>query len=329
MQFKSMDSWKTQMKRRAAEKNVDVTDMQQRYILEEFASKIGHSEHKNNFVLKGGFIVSNLLGIDWRTTRDIDMTFQSTIYSEEEIRKILMDVINTDVNSFFTYEIDNIKEGQVDDGYSGFNVTINAIHGKTKLPLKLDISNNMLIYPQAIENTFKSIFDDKEIQVMSYSIENIIAEKFETTLDCGEYNTRMRDLFDIALLMESQKHLIDNTLLVECIIEVSKERNTLENLNEFNEIIEELSTSEILIKILINIKTIHIQYKNNTYTESTLTLKDIFDIFRTIQSDIKRHLEHLESDRKPALDDKLTLAKQNRNANDKGTYKYDIENELL
>lgn len=313
-----MDSWKTQMKRRAAEKNVDVTDMQQRYILEEFASKIGHSEHKDNFVLKGGFIVSNLLGIDWRTTRDIDMTFRSTIYSEDEIRKILMDVINTDVDSFFTYEIDNIKEGQVDDGYSGFNVTINAIHGKTKLPLKLDISNNTLIYPQAIENTFKSIFDDKEIQVMSYSIENIIAEKFETTLDRGEYNTRMRDLFDVALLMESQKHLIDNTLLVECIIEVSKERNTLENLNEFDEIIEELSTSEIFNKNFD-------KYKNNTYAESTLTLKDIFDIFSSIQSDIKRHLG---SDRKPALDDKLTLAKQNRNATDKKGNKYDVGHEL-
>lgn len=91
MQFKSMNSWKAKIKNWAVEKNINVTDMQQRYILEEFASKISHSKHKDNFVLKGGFVVSNLLGIDWRTTRDIDMTFKSTVYSENEIRKILTD----------------------------------------------------------------------------------------------------------------------------------------------------------------------------------------------------------------------------------------------
>lgn len=276
-----MDSWKTKMKNRAAEKKIEVTDMQQRYILEEFASKISHSEHKDNFVLKGGFVVSNLLGIDWRTTRDIDMTFKSTIYSEDEIRKILLDVINVNDDSFFQYEIENIKEGQADDGYSGFTVTINAIHGKTKLPLKLDISNNTLIYPKAIESTFKSIFDDKEIQVMSYSIENIIAEKFETTLDRGEYNTRMRDLFDIAFLMESQKHLIDNTLLAECILKVSEERHTIENLNDFDEIIRELELSDIFNK---NFDA----YKNHTYPGIELTLKDIFDTFSAIRDSIKK-----------------------------------------
>ena len=318
MQFKSMDSWKAQMKKRAQEKKIDVTDMQQRYILEEFASKISHSEHKDNFVLKGGFIVSNLLGIDWRTTRDIDMTFRSTVYSETEIRNILMDVIQVKDDSFFQYEIDTIKEGQVDDGYSGFTVTINALHGKTKLPLKLDISNNTLIYPKAIENTFKSIFDDKEIRVMSYSIENIIAEKFETTLDRGEYNTRMRDLFDIALLMESQKYLIDHALLAECIVEVSKERNTLENLNDFDEIINDLEASDIFNK---NFDA----YKNNTYPGIMLTLKDIFDIFSTIRDSIQIYLQ---SDRTAAFDNKLQNAeKQTKKITFKEKHQYNDEKE--
>ena len=229
-----------------------------------------------------------------------------------------MDVIQVKDDSFFQYEIDTIKEGQVDDGYSGFTVTINALHGKTRLPLKLDISNNTLIYPKAIENTFKSIFDDKEIQVMSYSIENIIAEKFETTLDRGEYNTRMRDLFDIALLMESQKYLIDHALLAECIVEVSKERHTLENLNDFDEIINDLEASDIFNK---NFDV----YKKNTYPGTKLTLKDIFNIFSTIRDSIQIYLR---SDRKAALEEKLQNAeKQTKKMNCKEKRQYSDEQE--
>lgn len=280
MQFTSMDSWKAQMKRYAQERNIAVTDLQQRYVLEEFAAKISKSKYKDEFVLKGGFVVANLLGIDWRTTRDIDMTFKSTVYSKQEIQRILEDIIRVEDHSFFQYEIVSIKEGQMDDGYSGFAVVVNAIYGKTKLPFKLDISNNTLIYPQAIENTFQSVFDGKDIQIMSYPIETIIAEKFETTLDRGEFNTRMRDLFDIALLLESQKQIIDYNLLAECILEVSKDRNTLENLDRFQEIISELRQSHIFNH---NFE----QYKNHNYPGIILTLDDIFEIFTKIQDKIQ------------------------------------------
>lgn len=177
MEFRNIDNWKTIIKKVAAKNNVSVVDVQQRFILEEFASKIGKSEYRNSLMLKGEFVVSNLLGINNRTTRDIDLTFHSTIYSEQEIKDILNNVLSVDDNSFFYYELASLRMAQVDDHYSGFTASINAVHGKMKLTLKLDISNNTLIYPGVVSNFFESMFDNECINIMSYQIENIIAEK--------------------------------------------------------------------------------------------------------------------------------------------------------
>lgn len=189
--------------------------MQQRYILEEFARKISKSKHKSSIVLKGGFVVSALLGIDERKTRDIDFTYNSTIYSIDKTRCIIEDICNTDADSFFKYEIASISEEQLDDHYSGYSCVLDAINGKAKLHLKLDISNNTLIYPNGIETKVHSFIDNDNIDVLSYPIENIIAEKYETTLDRGEFNSRIRDLFDVHFLYQENHHLIDDELLAK------------------------------------------------------------------------------------------------------------------
>ncbi len=280
MSYRNVAAWKAAMKKYSRENNVSVTDMQQRYILDEFASKISFSPYRDSLVLKGGFIVSNLLGIDNRTTKDIDLTFNSIIYNKGQIEAILNDIINVPNDSFFKFEIESIDEGQVDDGYHGFMVMLNAVHEKTRLKMKLDISNNTLIYPRAIQFSFENKFTGENIGIMSYCVENIIAEKFETTLDRGEYNTRMRDLFDVVMLMDTQKHLLDTRLLSECIVEVSKERGTLDNLYNFEALLSYLISSPIFNKTFDN-------YKQKTYPRSDLTLKTVSDVFSDIYSNLK------------------------------------------
>ena len=293
-----MDAWKSAMKAFAKHSNVSVADMQQRYILDEFASKIGESPYRDSLVLKGGFIVSNLLGIDSRTTKDIDMTFNSIIYDEKQIRSILEDIIDVQNDTFFRFEIQSIKAGQVDDGHSGFMVTLNAIHDRTRLTLKLDISNNTLIYPRAIQFSYQNVITGEPIGVLSYCVENIIAEKFETTLDRGEYNTRMRDLFDIVMLKDTQNHLINPKILSDCIVEVSKERRTLENLYHYDVLTNELKDSPVFQK---NFE----QYKKKAYPRSEVTLQKAFLVFDEIYRDVKALLPEAE---RPALDGKIQSA---------------------
>ena len=285
MKYTSIDQWKSKMKRLSDINNIDVQAMQQRYILEEFARKISKSKHKSSIVLKGGFVVSALLGIDERKTRDIDFTYNSTIYSIDEIRCIIEDICSTDTDSFFNYEIASISEEQLDDHYSGYSCLLDAINGKARLHLKLDISNNSLIYPKGIETKVHSFIDDDNIDVLSYPIENIIAEKYETTLDRGEFNSRIRDLFDVHFLYQENHHLIDDKLLAKTIIAVSKDRNTYDNLFDYDELIDELLRSEIFNKNFNN-------YKSKYYKHREETTNDIFHTFGMINNLVQKELNN-------------------------------------
>lgn len=275
MAYKNIDQWKNGMIKYAKEKNMDLRDVQQRFILEEFAEKISNSKYRDSLIIKGGFVVSNLLGFENRTTLDMDATVNSTVYSVEEINNMITDIIEEDITkSFFDYRIGDIKEGQSDDGYPGYSVSILALKGKTRLNLKIDISNNTLIYPEAIEHTFISLFSDKKINVCTYAVENIIAEKIETTLDRGIYNTRMRDLFDVYNLLTQKDISIDMNVLIDSFINVSKSRNTLNNIYDYEELISELSESAVFKENFNRFKKIK--------EIEDVSLEDIFTVFKGV-----------------------------------------------
>lgn len=275
MAYKNIDQWKNGMIKYAKEKNMDLRDVQQRFILEEFVEKISNSKYRDSLIIKGGFVVSNLLGFENRTTLDMDATVNSTVYSVEEINNMITDIIEEDITkSFFDYRIGDIKEGQSDDGYPGYSVSILALKGKTRLNLKIDISNNTLIYPEAIEHTFISLFSDKKINVCTYAVENIIAEKIETTLDRGIYNTRMRDLFDVYNLLTQKDISIDMNVLIDSFVNVSKSRNTLNNIYDYEELISELSESAVFKENFNRFKKIK--------EIEDVSLEDIFTVFKDV-----------------------------------------------
>lgn len=275
MAYKNIDQWKNGMIKYAKEKNMDLRDVQQRFILEEFAEKISNSKYRDSLIIKGGFVVSNLLGFENRTTLDMDATVNSTVYSVEEINNMITDIIEEDITkSFFDYRIGDIKEGQSDDGYPGYSVSILALKGKTRLNLKIDISNNTLIYPEAIEHTFISLFSDKKINVCTYAVENIIAEKIETTLDRGIYNTRMRDIFDVYNLLTQKDISIDMNVLIDSFVNVSKSRNTLNNIYDYEELISELSESAVFKENFNRFKKIK--------EIEDVSLEDIFTVFKDV-----------------------------------------------
>lgn len=279
MKYKNVDSWKSAMNRIAKERNLDVQDVQQRFVLEEFVLKIGVSKHQDSLILKGGFVVSTILGLNTRTTRDIDVTYRSSNYSQEDLIGILNEVANTEIDTMFDYRLESVNAAQQDDDYSGNIAWFVAKQDKTEIKFKLDISNNTLIYPNALSVSLKSLFSDKPIKLMTYTIENIIAEKFETTLDRGELNGRMRDLVDIYLLMENNGFKIDRKVLANTVVEVSKDRGTLANLNDFSEIIQSLLESKIF-------NAHFTEYIEDNYPDTAITLDLVFEKFFEILKNI-------------------------------------------
>lgn len=287
MIYRNTDNWKSEIKKSAKLKGVDVPSMQQRFILEEFAKKIGSSPYGDRLILKGGFIVSTLLGMDTRTTRDLDVTCRTTIYDISEMENIVKKVLKTPSDSFFEYELADIKQAQKDDENAGFIVSINARKDNISLNLKIDVSNNILIYPDAIRTTLPSMFNEEDIKLLSYPLENIIAEKYETTLDRGEFNSRMRDLYDIYFLMKDSSQLVDKNLLADTIIKVSEERGTIDNLYEFEEILEELQNSTAFQSSF--------KKHGEKFGFEDITLKDVFKIFREIHDMVEDKLNIDES----------------------------------
>ena len=287
MIYRNTDNWKSEIKKSAKLKGVDVPSMQQRFILEEFAKKIGSSPYGDRLILKGGFIVSTLLGMDTRTTRDLDVTCRTTIYDISEMENIVKKVLKTPSDSFFEYELADIKQAQKDDENAGFIVSINARKDNISLNLKIDVSNNTLIYPDAIRTTLPSMFNEEDIKLLSYPLENIIAEKYETTLDRGEFNSRMLDLYDIYFLMKDSSQLVDKNLLADTIIKVSEERGTIDNLYEFEEILEELQNSTAFQSSF--------KKHGEKFGFEDITLKDVFKIFREIHDMVEDKLNIDES----------------------------------
>ena len=283
----NFDSWKNEMKKFAKHYNLDIQEVYQRFILEEFAQMISHSDYKEKFIIKGGFVVSTLLGFETRMTRDIDVTYNSIIYDEVEITKIINDITEVDYNTIFSYSISNIERSQENDDYSGYIITLSAKRDVTRFYLKLDVSNNSLVYPKAIQSQLKSLFSNSNIDLYTYHIESIIAEKFETTLDRGEFNGRIRDLFDIYFLMTDCIRMIDYKILCDTIIKVSEDRGTISNLKEYENIKNDLLQSRIFNQ---NFN----KYKDLQYPQYEIELEDIFLIFDGIYTLVDNNNENQE-----------------------------------
>lgn len=188
---------------------------------------------------------------------------------------MIEDIIKSDFSSIFDYSIENIKESQSSDQFPGYTVTLLAQLRESKYTIKLDISNNTLIFPEAIMSNLKSLFGDDKIDLFTYQVENIIAEKFETTLDRGEFNGRIRDLFDVYLLFTVYTELIDYELLKKSILKVSEDRGTLNNLDDYHDLVSELLDSTIFNK---NFST----YKDLQYSSYNTTINDVFYVFNKI-----------------------------------------------
>ena len=285
MEFKNTNQWKDTIKKQATEKNISAQELQQLYVLEEFANNISLSKYRNIIVFKGGFVVSHILGINERLTRDIDMTFCSKSFSIDEIKIMINEIINIESNNLFKFEIVTINREQFKQGHYGFVCRIDAVCGKLRVPFKLDISNNTMIYPYAIESSFMTM-SGKKISIMTYHIENIIAEKFETTLDRGTFNSRIRDLQDVCCLFINNNSIIDCSLLVQTIIEVSKNRNTLDNLYHYNEIKKELLHSAVFNQCFES-------YRSRKSGYAPYSLKEVFMVFDEIMNYIKSELDNL------------------------------------
>lgn len=241
----NIESIKGKIRSFAEKKNLKSQEVLQIYFFERFLERLSKSKYKNNFVIKGGFLISSLIGIENRTTMDMDTTIKGIALKEEKIKETIEEIININVDDGIKFEIKDISHIRKEDEYENFRISLIANVGKTKNPMKLDLTTGDAITPREIEYTYPCIFSQEDIKIMAYPLETILAEKYETIIR-RNITTRMRDFYDLYTLYKLKKDEIDYETLKEAIKRTSKKRESQELMNAYEEIIEDIREDSYL-----------------------------------------------------------------------------------
>ena len=275
----NIESIKGKIRSMAEKKNLKSQEVLQIYFFERFLERLSKSNYKNNFVIKGGFLISSLIGIENRTTMDMDTTIKGIPLKEEKIKEIIDEIINIDVDDGIRFEIKDISYIREEDEYENFRISLIANVGKTKNPMKLDLTTGDAITPREIEYTYPCIFSKEDIKIMAYPLETILAEKYETIIRRNITTTRMRDFYDIYTLYKLKKDEINYEILKEAVERTSDKRGSQEIIKDYEEIIEDIKEDSYLRSLW------EIYLSENNYIED-LTFDKVVDVVTILSNRI-------------------------------------------
>ena len=213
------------------------------YVMERFLERIALSQYRNNFILKGGMLVAAVVGLEARATMDIDTTVKSLPLTMEDARKVVEDVIQVDVPDGVSFRITRVMDIMEGHNYPGIRFMLEATLDKLKQAIKIDISTGDVITPRAVEYSYKLMFEDRSISIWTYNLETLLAEKLETIMARETANTRMRDFYDIHVLMEQP---IDYQVLHNAFMATSEKRQSQEKVESFDSILAEVQADDTM-----------------------------------------------------------------------------------
>ncbi|GHT95904.1 abortive infection protein [Spirochaetia bacterium] len=244
MSSKAM-SLKAKIRTLSKEKHISPQVILQNYMFERFLERIALSEYKDKLVIKGGMLIAAMVGLATRTTMDLDVTIRAWPLDEEHIREIMEKICSLAVNDDIEFSFVRITPIHNNDEYGGLRVSLQAVYDTISTPLSLDITSGDAITPHAIRYCFGSIFDtEKRIELWAYNIETVLAEKTETILRRGIFNTRPRDLYDVYILVKTQN--FEPEVFKAAFEATQKHRNTTEQIKDIPSILNTIENSEEL-----------------------------------------------------------------------------------
>lgn len=234
------------------------------FIMERFLERVSISPYRNNFILKGGMLVASLVGIDTRATMDIDSTLKALPLNEEDAVRIVNEIIHIYVEDGISFEIVKAAEIMTDFEYPRVRLLLEARLDRLKQRIKIDLSTDDVITPSAIRYSYRLMFEDRSIELMTYTPETLLAEKIQTILARGITTTRMRDYYDVYEIVVGNKVSIDKEVLAEAFTATCMKRKTIFGSEQIEKIVNEISADEGLLN-LWNL------YKNDNFYVGDIT----------------------------------------------------------
>ena len=237
---------KAKIKNLALKNHVPAQAVLQNFMLECVLERISISKYKDMVILKGGMLIASMVGVYNRTTMDMDATLRGYPLSEETIRVAFSDICTIKLDDEVTLALDHIVPIRGDDEYGGYRVALIAKYESITTPLKIDITTGDIITPDAVRFAFHSNFENKVIMVWAYNIETILAEKVETILRRSVLNTRPRDFYDVYIIMNTHRQMVNKEIFITALNATSKKRMSLAALQDKEKIIRTIQSDAIM-----------------------------------------------------------------------------------
>ena len=272
--IKNAKSLMDKLKNLAKTCNITANEALQNYMFERILERLSISKYKNNFILKGGLLLSSIMGIDIRTTMDMDTCIKGISLTDEQLYEVLQEILSIDVEDNVSFEIKNSEPIREEDDYGGLRYNIIAKYEHLIVNLSIDIATGDAITPREIEYDYKMMFEDRSLKIMTYNIESIIAEKFQTVISRGILNSRMKDYYDLYYLITYKEFSKEN--LKKAITKTFEKRET--SIDDIDKVIEEIKNADFLRDLWRNYST-HYQYANDIEFDQVINAIEKIKVF--------------------------------------------------
>lgn len=250
--MKTPEQLKGSIRSMAAKKNLRAQEVLQMFLFERILERLAASKYHNNFILKGGLLISSMIGISERTTMDMDTTVRGIQMEEDEIVAAVNEILTIDVGDGITFEYKGIEPIREEDAYNNFRVHLRAKYGKIDSPMKIDVTTGDVITPAAIQYDFPMLFDDKTVPVMAYTLETVLAEKYETIIRRNIGTTRARDFYDLHTLYRSRKDEIRPEILKAAVLHTAQKRDSVDDIHDWKDIMTDIREEPALYQLWDN-----------------------------------------------------------------------------
>ena len=229
------------------EKSADAQILMRNYMMERFLERISLSEYRDKFILKGGMLVAAMVGLDARSTMDLDATIKGANVNVEDIENLISSIVTVPIDDGVKFQLKSISEIMDEAEYPGIRVSMSTTFDGVVTPLKIDISTEDAITPREVRYSFKLMLEDRSIDIWAYNLETVLAEKLETIITRTTTNTRMRDFYDIYILEQLHGTTLNPKILHDALLATAHKRGSEKYLNQAEEVFDEVENDSVIV----------------------------------------------------------------------------------
>jgi predicted nucleotidyltransferase component of viral defense system len=267
-------SLKAKIRNMAGEKKISPQVLLQNYMFERFLERLSISEYRDKFVIKGGMLIAAMVGVETRSTMDLDVSVRAYPLNVGNIETAIEKICSMDVVDGVFFRLERVGQIRRDDEYGGIRASLEAVYDSIITHLSVDITSGDVITPSAVRYGFKTLFDEgKEIALWSYNVETILAEKVETILRRSTFNSRSRDFYDVYILVKTQTFSLD--AFQQALKATSEHRATADRIRDVGSILKEIENSDELKSLWVKYQKDYSYAQEVTYEDTVSALRDL------------------------------------------------------